>query len=99
MEGKILPLEQGVTADVFKEKEAVEEQQQPEDDQQQKAVVQKPNYVYIPDVVKEPKMQFFKIPKLGAYIAVPLICKTCLNEQSFDATLEERLKFLKAKEE
>lgn len=99
MKGKTLSLEQGVTSDVFKEKEAEEQQQQPDDDQQQKVPIQKPNYVYIPDVVKEPKMVFFKIPKLGAYIAIPMIYRSCLNESSFDAALEERQKYLKAKEE
>lgn len=44
-------------------------------------------------------MVFFRIPKLGAYIAIPLVYKSCLNEKSFDAALEERNKYLKAKEE
>lgn len=31
-----------------------------------------PNYIYIPDLIKEVRMSYFKIPKLGAYIAFPM---------------------------
>eukprot|EP00825_Cyclidium_porcatum_P010125 TRINITY_DN1518_c0_g4_i2.p1 TRINITY_DN1518_c0_g4~~TRINITY_DN1518_c0_g4_i2.p1 ORF type:complete len:668 (-),score=196.14 TRINITY_DN1518_c0_g4_i2:102-2105(-) len=100
MKGKTLPKEQSVTGEVFKEKEPEEQPpQQNEDEQQPKVVVQKPTYVYIPDVVKEPRMTFFRIPKLGAYIAIPLIYKSCLQEHSFQTALEERQKFIKAKED
>lgn len=99
MKGKTLSLEQGVTAEVFKEKEPEEQPPQGDDDQQPKPVVEKPTYIYVADVVKEPRMVFFRIPKLGAYIAIPLVYKSCLNEQSFQTALEERQKFLKAKED
>lgn len=31
-------------------------------------------YVYAPNVVKNEAVHYFRIPKLGAYLAVPLIC-------------------------
>ena len=86
MSGKILSLESGVTSDVFKEKEV--EEANPENPDE--IPVAKPNYVYIPDLVKESRMTYFRLPKLGAYLAVPLIFNSCLSEIAFDAGLEER---------
>jgi hypothetical protein len=43
-------------------------------------------------------MHFFRLPKLGAYIAIPLVYNSCLFEGSFDAALEERFKYRQAKE-
>ncbi|EGR28594.1 hypothetical protein IMG5_172240 [Ichthyophthirius multifiliis] len=68
MSNKILSAkeEESVTAAVFKEREPVNE------DDQENAGPPPPNYVYIPDLVKEPRMTYFRIPKLGSYIAFPL---------------------------
>lgn len=44
-------------------------------------------------------MHYFRLPKLGAYIALPLIFNSCLSENSFDAGLEERLRYRAEKEE
>lgn len=35
-------------------------------------------------------MNYFRLPKLGAYLAIPLLFNSCLSEASFDAALEER---------
>ncbi|OMJ82087.1 hypothetical protein SteCoe_17305 [Stentor coeruleus] len=45
----------------------------------------------VDDVVSDPRIKFFDVPKLGAYFAVPLNYKTCLYEQSFDAGIEDAL--------
>jgi len=53
--------------------------------------------VYVPDVVKEPKMHFFRIPRLGSYIAIPIVYNSCMSDvNSFDLGLEERKKFNEA---
>jgi len=59
----------------------------------------KKRFVYVPDVVKNEKIHYFRIPKLGAYIAVPLIYKSYLYEATFDKALEERKKHLSQKED
>lgn len=43
--------------------------------------------LYIPDVVTEPNMHFFEIPRLGSYLAVPVIIKSYLNVESFDSAV------------
>ena len=39
-------------------------------------------------------MHYFKIPKLGAYLAVPLIYNSYLSEKIFDIALEAKNKYL-----
>lgn len=45
-------------------------------------------------MVKNENMFFMKWPKLGAYIAVPLVYNSYLHESVFDAALEGRQKYL-----
>ena len=44
-----------------------------------------PTYIYIGNVVRNEKMHYFRLPKLGAYMAVPLIFNSYLTEEVFDA--------------
>lgn len=53
---------------------------------------EKLKYVYVPDVVQNEKIHYFKLPKLGAYLAVPLIYKSYLSEATFNFVLEETKK-------
>ena len=39
-------------------------------------------------------MHYFRIPKLGAYLAVPLVYNSYLSEKIFDAGLEAKNKYL-----
>ena len=39
-------------------------------------------------------MHYFRLPKLGAYIAVPLVYNSYLNDEIFDTALQGRLKYL-----
>lgn len=36
-------------------------------------------------MVKEARMHFFKVPKLGSYLAVKLEYETCIFEEALDA--------------
>jgi hypothetical protein len=54
----------------------------------------KDKYVYIPNVVKNENVHYFRLPKLGSYIAVPMIYQSYLTEQIFNVALEARLKYL-----
>ena len=44
-------------------------------------------------------MHYFRIPKLGAYLAVPLIYKSSLTEKIFDEVLTEKKKQLQELDE
>lgn len=50
-------------------------------------------------MVKNEKMHYFKIPKLGSYLAVPLVYRSFLSEKLFDVALEAKNKHLEELEE
>lgn len=82
MKNKRLGLEQGITFEVFKPGQEVDGEIKPPAE-----------FFFVKDVVKEPRMVFFRIPKLGCFLAIPLVWNSSLSEQAFDAGVEERLKF------
>jgi hypothetical protein len=40
-------------------------------------------------VIREPKMHYWQVPKLGCYMAIPLIYKSCLFEEAIDKAIED----------
>jgi hypothetical protein len=44
-------------------------------------------YLYISDITQESKLHFFRIPKLGSYMAVPLNLYNYLTPECFDSAL------------
>jgi|LauGreDrversion4_2_1035121.scaffolds.fasta_scaffold2194384_1 hypothetical protein len=41
-------------------------------------------HVYVPEVIREPLMSYCKVPRLGSYMAVPLIYESCLSVESLE---------------
>lgn len=41
----------------------------------------------IREVVKEPKINFYRVPRLGAYMAIKLEYNSCLFEEAFDGAV------------
>ena len=80
MIGQLLKKEEGVTFDVLAQKEGQEEDKE------------RPNHVLIPEVVREPKMHYYQVPRLGSYLAIKLEYNSCLFEESFDAALSDYAK-------
>jgi hypothetical protein len=48
-----------------------------------------PNHIYIKEVVREPRLKFFKVPKLGAYLSTQLSYNSCLFEEALDHGFED----------
>ena len=46
-------------------------------------------HIYVPDVVREPKMHFYRVPRLGAFLAVPLEYNSCLFEKALDQSITD----------
>lgn len=96
MVDKILKQDQGLTFDVFKDPEAapVEEGEKAEEEvtaslkanQKEKPEVL-PRTIYVKEVVREPRMHFYKVPRLGCYMAIRLEYESCLFEESLDAAV------------
>jgi hypothetical protein len=99
---KNLENEQGVTYDLFKPKEENAEQEVPVEnpeiiegeDGNQNELKPKPEKEYIPnhllieEVIREPKIKFFREPKLGCYLAVDLTYKSSLSTISLNSSIE-----------
>jgi hypothetical protein len=43
----------------------------------------------VKEVVREPRMHFFKVPKLGSYIAIRLEYDSCLFEEALDVAIQD----------
>ena len=50
-------------------------------------------------MVREEKMHFEKVPRLGCYMAVPLIYDSCLFNEALEEAVEDYQTVLKEKEE
>jgi len=44
-----------------------------------------PQHLVVPEVVRDPRVHFYKVPRLGSYMAIRLEYNTCLFEEAFDA--------------
>ena len=51
-----------------------------------------PKHIIIDQVVSNDKIHFFKVPKLGSYLAIRMEYQTCLYEESYDAAIENALR-------
>jgi hypothetical protein len=97
---KVLRPEQGLTFDVFKEanegapKDGEEEGEGNAAASEAKKPAEEeglPRSVFVKEVVREPRMHFFKVPRLGSYLAVRLEYKSCLSEEALDAAVTDYL--------
>ena len=53
-------------------------------------------HIYVPEVVREPQMHFYRVPRLGAYMAIPLEYNSCLTEKALDQALNDYNNYIKA---
>lgn len=98
MKNSLTP-EQGLTHEVFKpdepkegeeDEEKAEEPKEGEGEEEPKEEQKKvPQYKFIKEVVRENKMHYFKVPRLGSYLAVELKYNSCLNQASFDKAFDD----------
>ena len=106
MVDSVLSPEEGITHDVFKEGE----DEAPADDEEEEEGGNKDKpvdsiltsfkgVVYVPEVIREKRMHFSKVPKLGAYMAVPLIYNSCLTDESLEAAVANYMEVTARREE
>lgn len=95
---KVLLPSQGVTHDVFNAAEAAPatpteptegEEDTPRPVKNEGApsgveLLKLKHHVYVPEVVREPRMHFYRVPRLGSFMAIPLEYKSCLFQKSLD---------------
>jgi hypothetical protein len=80
-----------ITFSVWKEDEAPADDSDEINDSSAPIKKEKKRFIYIPNVLNEPKIKFFDVPKLGCYFVVPLTYSSCQFESSFDSAVEDAL--------
>ena len=55
-------------------------------------ILDKFQHVYVPEVVREDKMWFQTVPRLGAFMSVPIIYDSCLSDEALDSAITDYLK-------
>jgi hypothetical protein len=97
MVDKILRHDQGLTFEIFKDLEAPpkdENEEQLEEGGQPLPDQSMPRCIYVPEVVREPKMHYYRVPKLGSYLAIKLEYQSCLFEESLKAAVNDQLEII-----
>lgn len=80
---------------MFKDEEAVAEEAPAEGEGEEGEEVQVakepeeqfPRHVYVPEVVREPRMHYYKVPKLGSFLAIKLEYESCQFEGGLDSAV------------
>lgn len=56
-------------------------------------------HVYVKEVVREPKIHFYRVPRLGSFLVVPLEYNSCLSGAALDASVADTIALKKARED
>jgi len=46
-----------------------------------------PRHILVDEVVEEPNIHFYQVPRLGSYLAIKLEYDSCLSEEAFDSAV------------
>lgn len=66
---------------------------------QEKDIIETFKHSYVPEVVREPKMHFKKVPRLGCFMAIPLVYNSCLFNDALEEAVENYMVVSKEREE
>ena len=109
LEGQYLEQNQGVTFDLIlpqqkppqegEEQKNQEKQPMPQIEQKKEEMPKEPelNNILIKDVVNEPRMKFFREPRLGCYLSLDMTYKTSLNYNSLLSAIKCTKEYEEAK--
>lgn len=105
MNGKVLEPDQGLCHELFRDdaggEEGGDEPEDPEEEVEAESddILKKFKHKYVKEVVREPKIHFWQVPRLGSFMAVPMIYKSCLFEEAIDKALLDWSEIKKLREE
>jgi hypothetical protein len=74
---------QGISHDVFSADVTTKNEALDLDGKSSDEVLNLFNHKYVPEVVRNPKMHYWKVPRLGSYLAIPMVYQSCLSVESF----------------
>lgn len=95
--GAVLQPDQGISHECFAEQSQVEGGGGGDDEGEEGGdaapvttdILDTFKHVYVKEVVREPKIHYQKVPRLGSYMAVPLMYQHCLTDAALDAAVED----------
>jgi len=64
-----------------------------------KDIIESFKHTFVPEVVRESKMHFEKVPRLGCFMAIPLVYNSCLFNEALEEAVEDYQVVSKEKEE
>lgn len=93
---KTIKSNEGVAHDLFKEEEPSPDAQNPSGETEGEGEAegkepeeQKPQHFIVDEVVRQPRIKFFKVPRLGSLLCVRLKYESCLLEQALDEAVKD----------
>tara|TARA_B110000285_G_C15066356_1_gene585354 strand:+ start:592 stop:1437 length:846 start_codon:yes stop_codon:yes gene_type:complete len=105
MVGAVLAKEQGICHELFRDggeeegdgggEEGGEEPAEEGDDGD---ILRSYKHKYVPEVVREPKIHFWRVPRLGSFMAIPLVYKSSLSEEAIDKAVTDWIEVVKQRE-
>jgi hypothetical protein len=99
MVDKILKQTEGVTYSLFTEEPPADEEEAPKEEEPEELGADGVNvykappkkkplrHILVPEVVREPKIHYYTVPRLGSYLAIKLEYNSCLNEEAFNESI------------
>ena len=104
MVGQTLLADEGVTHSVFAPKPEPGEggEEAPAEGAEEAAPKQEgeplPDHCYVAEVVREPKVKFYRVPKLGSLLSIRMNYKACLEEEALAEAVTDYLDCEKRRE-
>jgi hypothetical protein len=100
MVGSVLKQDQGISHQLFGaggneegEEEPVEEEEPSNDDadavKKTKDILKSYKHKYVPHVVRKKDIHFWTVPRLGAFMAVPMIYNSCMTDEALDTAIAD----------
>ena len=111
MVGRILEQGQGICHELFGKPEAGEEEEGGEKEEGEEGegakkeqgeaddILKTYPHKFVKEVVREKKVHFWQVPRLGCFMSIPLVYRSCLSEPSLDEALKDYVEILKQMEE
>ena len=105
MVDRVLTTYCGITHDVFKEQSQPDEPAEGEEGEEGAAPKSTDildtfkGLVYVKEVVREPRMHYQKVPRLGCFMAVPLVYNSCLSDECLETFVQDTQAYNQAMEE
>ena len=93
LERKTIAATEGIVHDIFNEDEAPQantpEPQTEGEGEGEEREPPKPHNVLVEEIVREPRLKFFKVPRLGNLFCVRLSYESCLFEEALDEAVKD----------